>query len=254
MGTHVRVVTPITSRGFRQASDFDGLLGANDTVSHVEIDKGPASIECEYDEMLSIPDTVAKIVEAEQDGVDAVVIDCMGDPGLKAGRECVNIPVLGPCETSMNLACMLGNHYSVITVLERLRGQFENQAKLFGAWEKFASVRAVDIPVLDLEQDPGGTRETLTEQALLAVEKDGADVVIFGCTGMLGCAEAVRQGLLSRGYDIPVIDPVPVTVRVAASLAASGLSHSKVAYELPPNKPVVGYDMPVLHAYKSAAE
>ena len=254
MGVHVRVVTPITSRGFRHASDFEGLLGKDDVVSHVEIDRGPASIECEYDEMLSVPDTVAKIVEAERDGVDAAVIDCMGDPGLKSGRECVNIPVLGPCETSMNLACMLGNNYSVITVLKRLRGQFENQAKLFGAWEKFASVRAVDIPVLDLEQDPEGTRRTLTEQALLAVEEDGADVVIFGCTGMLGCAEAVRAGLLERGYDIPVIDPVPATVRVAGALVASGLSHSKVAYELPPDKPVVGYDMPALRAYTQAAE
>ncbi len=254
MGVHVRVVTPITSRGFRAASDFEGLLGAEDTVSHVEIDRGPASIECEYDEMLSVPDTVAKIVDAERDGADAVVIDCMGDPGLKAGRECVNIPVLGPCETSMNLACMLGNNYSVITVLKRLRGQFENQAKLFGAWEKFASVRAVDIPVLDLEQDPTGTRKTLTEQALVAVEEDGADVIIFGCTGMLGCAEAVREGLLARGYDIPVIDPVPATVRIAASLAASKLSHSKIAYELPPNKPVVGYDMPPLQGYLAAAE
>ena len=254
MGVHVRVVTPITSRGFRHVSDFEGLLGSGDTVSHVEIDKGPASIECEYDEMLSIPDTVAKIVQAERDGVDAVVIDCMGDPGLKAGRECVRIPVLGPCETSMNLACMLGNTYSVITVLKRLRGQFENQAKLFGAWEKFASVRAVDIPVLDLEQDPKGTRRMLTEQALLAVEEDGADAIIFGCTGMLGCAEAVREGLLAKGYDIPVIDPVPATVRVAAALVNSGLSHSKVAYETPPNKPVVGYDMPDLHGYQSAAE
>ena len=254
MGIHVRVVTPITSRGFRKASDFEGLLPPGNTVSHVEIDRGPASIECEYDEMLSVPDTVARIVEAERDGADAVVIDCMGDPGLKAGRECVRIPVLGPCETSMNLACMLGNSYSVITVLKRLRGQFENQARLFGAWEKFASVRAVDIPVLDLEQDPLRIRTTLTEQALLAVEEDGADAIIFGCTGMLGCADAVHQGLLKHGYEVPVIDPVPATVRIAAAMVASGLSHSKVAYEMPPNKPVVGYDLPDLHGYRNAAD
>ena len=254
MGTHVRVVTPITSRGFRDASQFEGILGEDDLVSHVEIDRGPASIECEFDEMLSVPDTVARIIEAERDGADAVVIDCMGDPGLKPARECVRIPVLGPCETSMNLACMLGNRYSVISVLKRMRGQFENQAKLFGAWEKFASVRAVDIPVLELERDLEGTRQALTEQALLAVENDGADVIIFGCTGMLGCAGAVRDGLLARGYDVPVIDPVPTTVRVAVALVASGLSHSKLAFELPPDKPVTGYDMPHLHIHQSAAE
>ena len=68
MAVHVRVVTPITSKGFRKASDFKGLMGPGDTLSHVEIDKGPASIECEYEEMLAIPDTVAKIIQAERDG------------------------------------------------------------------------------------------------------------------------------------------------------------------------------------------
>ena len=247
MPVHVRVVTPITTKGFRKSSDFNGLLGPSDTISHVEIDKGPASIECEYEEMLAIPDTVAKIIQAERDGADAVVIDCMGDPGLKAGRECVGIPVFGPCETSMNLACMLGNHFSVITVLKRLRGQFENQAKLFGAWEKYASVRAVDIPVLALEQDLLSTTRVLTEQAILAIEEDGADVIIFGCTGMLGCASGVSAGLLQRGYDIPVINPVPATVRIAAAVASSGLSHSKIAYQMPPRKMVVGYSMPDLY-------
>jgi allantoin racemase len=244
MAVHVCLVTPITSRGFRKLSDFDGLLGAKDKISHVEVDKGPASIECEYEQMLAGPDTVAKIIKAERDGADAVVIDCMGDPGLKAARECVRIPVFGPCETSMNLACMLGNRYSVLTVLKRLRGLFENQAKLYGSWEKFASVRAVDMPVLNLEEDLVATTQSLTEQAVLAIEEDGADVIIFGCTGMLGCAAGVRKGLLKLGYDIPVIDPVPTTIRIAAAVSGGGLSHSKIAYQTPPKKMVVGYSMP----------
>ncbi|MEZ5666819.1 MAG: aspartate/glutamate racemase family protein [Alphaproteobacteria bacterium] len=254
MTKHIRVVTPITTHGFRKKSDFDGLAGPGTLISHVEIDRGPASIECEYDEMLAIPDTVAKIIEAERDGAQAVIIDCMGDPGLKAGRECVSIPVLGPCEAAMHLAAMLGHTFSVITVLKRLRVQFENQAKLYGCWDKYASTRAVDIPVLALEGDLGITKRTLTEQALLAVEQDGADAIIFGCTGMLGCAEAVRDGLLARGYDIPVIDPVPAAVRLASALIDMGISHSRVAYAPPPAKPVVGYDMPAMAAHKQAAE
>ena len=70
---------------------------------------------------------------------------------------------------------------------------------------------------------------------------DRPDYIIFGCTGMLGCAEAVRDGLLRDGLDIPVIDPVPVTVNVAAALARSRLAHSKRAYPEPPKKNVVGY-------------
>ena len=107
MKKHIRVVTPITTRGFRQVSDFDALQGPQIRVDMVEIETGPASIECELDEALAVPDTVARIVEAEREGVDAVVIDCMGDPGLKPARECVSIPVLGPCETAMHIPLML---------------------------------------------------------------------------------------------------------------------------------------------------
>ena len=43
------------------------------------------------------------------------------------------------------------------------------------------------------------------EEAVKAVEDDGAEAIIFGCTGLLGCAEAVRKGLLAKGIDVPVI-------------------------------------------------
>ncbi len=71
--------------------------------------------------------------------------------------------------------------------------------------------------------------------------EDGADTIIFGCTGMLGCADAVHEGLLKDGLDVPVIDPVPTAVNVAAALVRSRLAHSKRAYRRPPNKAVVGY-------------
>ena len=166
----------------------------------------------------------------------------MGDPGLKPARECVSIPVLGPCETAMHLASMLGHGFSVVTVLERIRPMIENQAKVYGVPDKLKSVRAVDIPVLDLEEDQTRVERVLTEQALIAVERDHADAIIFGCTGMLGCAAAVRRGLLAAGYNIPVIDPVPAAINVGAALLASDLSHSKTTYATPPRKSIVGYD------------
>ncbi len=246
MSMNVRVVTPITTWGFRDSSEFRALERPGLEISHVEIETGPASIECEYDEALAVPGTIARIVEAERDGCDAVVIDCMGDPGMLPGRECVSIPVVGPCEAAMHAASMLGHTFSVVTVLKRLRPQFEHQAQIYGLREKLASVRSVSIPVLDLEQDLGRTKAALAEEAVKAVEEDGADAIVFGCTGMLGCARAVRDGLLARGYDVPVIDPVPWAVKLAASLVESELSHSKITYERPPAKAVVGYDIPPL--------
>jgi len=250
----IRIVTPIVTKGFRKTDDFKALEDGGIEISHVGIDRGPGSIECELDEALAIPDTVAKIIEAEQDGIDAVVIDCMGDPGLKAGRECVSMPVFGPAETSMHLASMLGHRFTVLTVLERLRPFFETLAMTYGVGGNMASVRAVDVPVLELEEDLERVSTLLTEQGRLAVVEDHADVLIFGCTGMLGCAEAVREGLLAQGIDVPVIDPVPATVQIAAGIVRAGLAHSKRTYGMPPVKAIVGYDLKLARPPAQAAE
>lgn len=250
MYKRIRVITPIVTEGFRRAEDFAALGGPDTEITQAQIERGPASIESELDEALAVPDTVLKIVEAERDGVDATVIDCMGDPGLRPAREMVSIPVLGPAETSMHLAAMLGHKFSVVTVLERLRPQFENEAKIYGVAEKLASVRAVDIPVLELEQDREHLVSALVQESVRAVEEDGADVIIFGCTGMLGCAQAVEQGLRDLGYDgVPVIDPVPAAIKVAGALVDLQLTQSKRTYPAPPTKRIVGYEIaPPVHA------
>ena len=62
------------------------------------------------------------------DGAAAVVIDCMGDPGLVPARESVGTLVLGPCQTSMHVAALLGHRFSVVTVLDHLAVIFEDLA------------------------------------------------------------------------------------------------------------------------------
>lgn len=241
MAIRIRVVTPITTQGFRTLEDARSLESEGVKVDIVNIRTGPASIECDYEIMLAQPGTIARVVEAERDGADAVVIDCMGDPGLAGARECVSIPVLGPMQTAMTVAAMMGHKFSVVTVLSRVLRMIETQAALYGMTSKLASARSVDIPVLGLDRDIAATKRALIAEARKAVVEDGADYIIFGCTGMLGCADAVREGLLSHGLDVPVIDPVPTAVNVAAALARARLSHSKRAYPQPPKKNVVGY-------------
>ncbi len=238
---HVRVVVPITTRGFRRPEALKALEFPGVTVSHSEIETGPGSIESEFESAMAVPGAIAKIIEAERDGVDAVVIDCMGDPGLRPSREVVSIPVLGPAQTGMLVAAMLGHKFSVVTVMRRLRSTFENTAALAGIAGKLASVRSVDIPVLELEADLTRTRAMLVEEAVKAVEQDGAEAILFGCTGLMGCAESVREGLLARGIDVPVVDPIPNAIAVAAAMARVGLAHSKLTYPMPPAKQLLGY-------------
>lgn len=239
----LRIITPITSHGFASIDEFIPVVRPDTELSHVEIDHGPASIESDFDEMLATPATVARIIEAEREGMDAVIINCMGDPGMDAGREAVRIPVIGPCEATMHVASMLGHTFSVITVLKSLRRQFEDEAKVYGLREKLASVRAVEIPVLELEDDFNRLVKLLADEAQLAVEEDGAHVMLFGCTGMIGAAQAVEEELVRRGYpDVPVIDSMVWAVKMAEAMAGMGLRHSKMSWPYPPQKRIDGFE------------
>ncbi|MFV3073559.1 aspartate/glutamate racemase family protein [Niveispirillum fermenti] len=237
----IRLITPVTTTGIRDLAEIAHLESADLGFSHSMIDIGPPSIESEFDDALAVPGTLAKALQAEREGVDAIVIDCMADPGLKPVRELVKVPVLGPSETCMHLASMLGHRFSIVTVLESVRPLLGNLARAYGVADRLASLEVVDIPVLELHARLEEVQEALAEKALLAVRHQHADVIVLGCTGFLGCADRISRRLLAEGYDIPVIDPIPATVLMAAGMVRAGLRHSKKAYATPVIKPLIGF-------------
>lgn len=237
----IHLITPIVTEGVRTLEDVADLNSADLSITQSLIASGPVSIECEFDEAMSVPGIVAEALAAERSGADAILIDCMGDPGLKAAREVVSIPVFGPSETSMHLAAMLGHKYSIVTVLDSVVPMLENLAKVYGTSEKLASVRVINIPVLELEAAPERLTDELVKASLAAVEEDGAHAIVLGCTGFLGCAEVIDAALKARGHRLPVIDPIPATVCVAAGIVRAGLTHSKRTFAHPRSKDLKGY-------------
>ena len=239
----IRAVTPIITTVFGPMiiKEFERVARPDTEISNVFLAAGPASVESAYDEAIAAPDVVAKVREAEEDGMDAVIINCFGDPGLDAARELVSIPVIGPCETSMHMAAMLGHKFSVITVLERLIPELELHAQKYGVGWKLASARSIDLPVLDLEKGREQFVDLMVERAAEAVEEDGAHVIVLGCTGLAGLDAQVKSGLSKAGYEVPVIDPASIALKMAEALVDAKLTHSKRTYPQPPEKEIVGY-------------
>jgi len=248
MQTHIELITPIITEGLRTLEDVRPFERADLRITHCLLENGPASIESEFDEALCVPDTIRRAIEAEQRGASAIIIDCMGDPGLAACREVVAVPVVGPAQTAMHVASMLGHRFAFITVLQRLRAVIGKLVAGYGLNDTYGAFRAVDIPVLDIEKDPAALQSALARESILAVREDGVDAVVLGCTGFLGCAGVMRQSLLEAGYDVPVIDPIPLAVQLADALVKTGLSHSKLAYPLPGSKKIRGYTLPEFNA------
>ena len=92
----IRVISPVTSDKVVKITSQQYLAaGRPDAqVSVVTLDQGTASIECRFERALATPGVVARAVEAEKDGVQAVISDCMEDPGVGEAREMVTIPVI----------------------------------------------------------------------------------------------------------------------------------------------------------------
>ena len=217
----------------RRKSILQSHAGKDVVVDITDIEKGPSSIESAYEEYLSVPETVRKAIQAEKDGYDGMILGCFGDPGLDAIREKVKIPVVGPGETSMAVASMLGHKFSIVTVMDSVVPSLEKLARVAGLEGKLASVRSINIPVLELGRDFEVTKIEMIEEAKKAMENDRADVIVLGCMSMsfMGVSDEMQEAL-----GIPVVNPALISLKVLEGLIQTHLTHSKKAYPFPPKE------------------
>lgn len=201
-------------------------------VEIVTVQEGPASIESMYEEYLSIPPVAKIMYQLEQKGYDAAILGCAGDPGLDAFREITTrMLVVGPAASSFHAAAMLGHQFTLLTVADSMIGSSHELVARSGLTDKLASVRAVNIPVLELATNREETLEKLVRIGREAIEKDRADVLVLGCMsmGFLNVAEEMQEAL-----GIPVVNPAKIALKMTEALVSIELVHSKKAFALPP--------------------
>ena len=215
------------------AEEIDQRTGGLVKLDAVSLDRGTASIEDAYDEAINAPYILEKVKKAEEEGYNAVVIDCFGDPGLDAARELVSIPVLGANEASCHLAAQLAPRFSIINILPETEHLIRSLATKYGLLQYLASMITINIPVLALEKEPEKTIAAITQAAEKAVKEDGAYAIVLGCTGMSSLIEGVKSQLEAKGIKIPVIEPLRAAIYTAIAWTLMGASHSKEAYRPP---------------------
>lgn len=247
----IYVIAPIIeSQGITQEEAqrrLAPLMEPDVEIVSVFLDYGPSSIENEIDDALAVPNLLEKaMTAASEGGADGIVVDCMCDPGVAVLRSALVIPVVGPAETSFHLAATLGHKFSVVDIGSDTAAMVTAQVARFGLARAFASVRGTSIAVEAIGENAEHTFQALGDAALKAVRDDGADVIVLGCTGFTGCAKTVREYLGSHGFDVPVIDPLPLTIRTLIALVREGQSHSKRAFATPApaGKSLRGFKLP----------
>ncbi len=202
-------------------------LAADTEISVDCVSEGPVSIESNSDEASVTMPLLDAIRLAEMDGFNAVVIYCFSDVALDAAREQVRIPVIGPGEISISIANLLANRFAVITTTRDNIARTRHRLHSYGdLTKKMVTIRALDIPVVDLRKDPDITRRCLHQVCQSAIAEDGIDTVVLGCLGM-----AHYGAELEAEYGITVLDPAFIAVASAESWARLGIRHNRRTYQ-----------------------
>ena len=192
---------------------------------------GPVNYSSHHDFVLADASIFEAGCRAQQEGFAAVCIDTMSDSGVAALRSVLDIPVFGPGKVSMLSALMLGDRFSILTMASRWKPLYKKALDELGMHHKCASVRAIEVSPDNQALLSGKEEEVfplLEAAAMKAIEIDGADVIILGSTTMHQ-AHAHLQARLP----VPVINPGPLSYKIAESMLALGHTHSRTAYPRP---------------------
>ena len=237
----IQIIVPLANSQFNQEVRAEAqTVAAPDTeIDVVNLDEGPQSIESRYAEFLATGDIINKAQKAQADGFDGIFVDCFGEPGVSVVRELVDIPVVGGFDPAVLTATLICQKFSIITVVNSVNSMLEDLARDLGIINNVASIRDVDIPVLEL-QDKEKLKQALIDQSQKAIDRDGAQAIVLGCTGMLDVAKEVERILAELGKPAPVIDPTTAAITSLQSLIRCQLSQSRLTYYKPVQKQGVG--------------
>jgi allantoin racemase len=211
------------------------LKRAETELAMVTLPQGPAHLEYRYYEALVLVDILHLVMEAEQQGFDAAVIGCFYDVGLQAAREVAErMVIVAPCEASVHIASTLGDRFSIIVGRRKWIPEMRENVIRYGMGERLASFKSVDLGVLEFHQDEEETARRFIRVGREAIERDGAEVLVLGCTATYGFYRELQEEL-----EVPVIDSMIAAFKTAEFAAELknrlGWSHSKIGgYESPP--------------------
>jgi allantoin racemase len=157
-------------------------------------------------EYFDTAEIIRNVRVANRQGFDAVAIGNILDPGLLQSREISDIPVLGLCESSLMMACLVARNFSLVTVNERFIPRIEENVRRYGLWERMKGIRTMALQVEDMEE---ALKKPRLQKRIIKQFLDQARLLIEDGTEALIPAGGFPMLLLALA-DIHSVDRVPV--------------------------------------------
>lgn len=220
----------------KETEDYLKQYKEDDTDVFVEsLDSGlPWHLEQSYLEVLIAEKLLHRIKRAELEGYDACVIGCYYDPFLEEAREiCEKMIVTAPAEAAMHIGTTLASSFSVLVVRRKTIPEMKDNVYHHGYQKYLASFRSLEIGVRQLQVDPEYTKQRMREEIKKAIDEDGAEAILLGCTVQLGFFDE-----LQKEFHVPIIDANIAPLKYAEFLCnlrdkAGWYTSKKCRYESP---------------------
>lgn len=234
----INLINPNTCQGMTDTIDkiAQSIALSSTKVITRSPEHGPASIESAFDETIASAALLDIIQRGEEQGADAHIIACFGDPALDAARELATAPVVGIAEAAFKYATVISHQFAIVTTMRRTLPMSEHLLEKYGCKHACCCVLASDIPVLDLEKISDETYQILKNDCKKSIQEYGAEAIIVGCAGM-----SALVNKLSKELRVPIIDGITAAIKLVESLHQLQLSTSKIGqYDKPLHKPFIG--------------
>ena len=139
------------------------------------------------------------------------------DVGLRAGRELLDVPVVGMTEAACLVACTLGGRFGIVTYGRRSAGIFREMVAGYGLASRLAGVHGLEATPADMLADPQALHGQIAGAANGLVERDGAEVVILAGAVMAGLPPLIQDLALC-----PLVEGIASGVGLAELLVRLG--------------------------------
>jgi Asp/Glu/hydantoin racemase len=180
---------------------------------------------------------------------NAIVLLGGGDPGFLEAREIArqyHMPVTANAFSQMHIASMLGNKFSVIDLAESLNMFYYNLVVQYHFSQRCASIRNINYPLPRpgytgepfiseerekvMRGEPSNVVDIAVREAVSAIEEDGAEVIIFGCSAAYWLRPVVEKRLNEIGWEVPVLEGYSCSITLAKTMVSLGIDASGLLF------------------------
>lgn len=180
---------------------------------------------------------------------NAIVLLGGGDPGYMEAREigrAYHIPVTSCAHAQMHVAGLLGDKLSIIDISETHNMRMAHLVVQYRMTDRCASIRNVNFPLpkphlpderpIQAERDrvltgkPSAMLGAAVTESIAAIEDDGADVIMLGCSAAYWMRPLLQKRLHAIGWDVPVLEGYRCAIAVAKTLVDLGVDASGLAF------------------------